>query len=73
MSDPVKKEKSPAAAAAVILLAVGLALYFLPKLVLWIADFSPVLATVVGAAVILSFFGIFWLRARYKRQHPGQD
>lgn len=66
-------EKSPAAAAAVILVVIAVALYFLPKLVLWIAEFSPVLATLVGAVVILSFFLIFWLRARYRRRHSDQD
>ncbi|HBF31759.1 hypothetical protein [Rhizobium sp.] len=56
-------------AAAVIVLGFGLAMAFLPKLVLWIGDFSPLLAAVVGSLILLSFFVIFWLRARYQRRH----
>ncbi|MGF0539194.1 hypothetical protein ACQQ2Q_14455 [Agrobacterium sp. ES01] len=67
------QNRSSAIAAAIILLGAGVALYFLPQLVLWIAEFSPILATIVGGLVILSFFGVFWLRARYKRRHPSQD
>jgi hypothetical protein len=61
--------KSQALAAAVILLAVGLVIYFLPTIVLAIAAYSPVLAVVVGAALLLGFFAIFWLRARYQKRH----
>ena len=57
-----------AIAAAVILLCVGLVIYFLPTLVLWIGNYSPVLGFVVGAALLLCFFLIFWLRARYQRR-----
>jgi len=60
--------KSQAIAAAAILLAVGLVIYFLPTIVLGIAQFSPVLGAIVGAALLLGFFGIFWLRARYQRR-----
>ncbi|RWX79145.1 hypothetical protein EPK99_11305 [Neorhizobium lilium] len=60
--------KSQAIAAAAILLVAGLVIYFLPALVLWIAQFSPTLAVVVGAALLLGFFAIFWLRARYQRR-----
>ncbi len=60
--------KSQAVAAAVILLVVGLVIYFLPSLVLWIGQFSPTLAVVVGAVLLLGFFAIFWLRARYQRR-----
>ncbi len=60
--------KSQAIAAAVILLVAGLVIYFLPSLVLWIGQFSTVLAVVVGAALLLCFFAVFWLRARYQRR-----
>jgi len=60
--------KSQAVAAAVILLVVGLVIYFLPSLVVWIGQFSPTLAVVVGAVLLLGFFAIFWLRARYQRR-----
>jgi hypothetical protein len=62
------ESRSQAIAAAVILLCVGLVIYFLPTLVLWIGNYSPVLGFVVGAALLLCFFLIFWLRARYQRR-----
>ncbi|WP_105385872.1 hypothetical protein [Neorhizobium alkalisoli] len=62
------ESRSQATAAAVILLCVGLVIYFLPTLVLWIGNYSPVLGFAVGAALLLGFFLIFWLRARYQRR-----
>ena len=64
--------KSQAIAAAVILLAAGLVIYFLPYIVLGIGQFSPVLGFIVGAALLLGFFAIFWLRARYQRRKGGE-
>ncbi|TLX10353.1 hypothetical protein [Rhizobium sp. MHM7A] len=61
------ESRSQATAAAVILLGAGLVLYFLPTIVLWIGNFSPVLAIVVGVCLIMAFFAVFWLRARYQR------
>ncbi len=63
--------KSQAIAAAVILIGIGLVIYFLPTIVMWIARFSPVLAVVIGSMLLLGFFAIFWLRARYQR-HRGR-
>jgi len=60
--------KSQAIAAAVILIAVGMVIYFLPTIVLGIAQFSPVLGVIVGTLLLLGFFAIFWLRARYQRR-----
>ena len=60
--------KSQAIAAAVILLGAALVIYFLPTIVLFIGNYSPVLAFVVGALLLLGFFAIFWLRARYQRR-----
>ncbi|MHB0951528.1 MAG: hypothetical protein ACYC10_06345 [Allorhizobium sp.] len=65
--------RSSAIAAAIIILGVGIMLFVLPKIVLWIGDYSPVLATVLGSLVILSFFLIFWLRARYQRRRDNQN
>ena len=59
--------KSQAIAAALILGGAMVVIYFMPSLVLWIGDFSPVLAVIVGTLLILCFFWIFWLRARYQR------
>jgi hypothetical protein len=62
------ESRSPALAAAAILLGAGLVIYFLPSIVLWIGNFSPALAVVVGACLLLAFFAVFWLRARYQRR-----
>ncbi|WP_454851794.1 hypothetical protein [Rhizobium binxianense] len=62
------ESRSPAIAAAVILLGAGLVIYFLPTIVLWIGNFSPALAFIVGACLLLAFFAVFWLRARYQRR-----
>lgn len=60
--------RSAAIAAAVILIGAIVVIYFLPSLVLWIGQYSPALAFVVGAILLLGFFWIFWLRARYQRR-----
>jgi predicted membrane protein len=60
--------KSQVVAAAAILIGAVAVIYFLPTLVLWIGQFSPVLAFIVGAVLLLGFFWIFWLRARYQRR-----
>ncbi|EJT04071.1 hypothetical protein [Rhizobium sp. CCGE 510] len=61
------ESRSQAIAAAVILFGAGLVIYFLPSIVLWIGNFSPTLGIAVGACLILAFFAVFWLRARYQR------
>ncbi|OWV66232.1 hypothetical protein ATY76_17105 [Rhizobium sp. R339] len=61
------ESRSQATAAAIILLGAGLVLYFLPTIVLWIGNFSPALAIVVGICLIMALFAVFWLRARYQR------
>lgn len=64
--------KSQATAAAIILFGAGLVIYFLPSIVLWIGNYSPVLGALVGGALLLSFFLIFWLRARHQRRRRGR-
>ncbi|UCM24914.1 dolichyl-diphosphooligosaccharide--protein glycosyltransferase subunit 2 [Ensifer adhaerens] len=64
-------EKTPRAtliASATILVVAGIAFYFMPSLVLWLAEFSPWLGFGVGICLILAFFGVFWLRAMYQRR-----
>ena len=67
MTDDKHETRNTMIAAAVILLAVGLGLYFMPQIVLGIGAYSPALGFVAGAVIILLFFAIFWLRSRYKR------
>lgn len=63
--------RSSAIAALAIILGFGLVLLGLPKLVLWIGNYSPVLAAAVGTVGIMSFFIVLWLRARYQRRKNG--
>ncbi|MET3614517.1 asparagine N-glycosylation enzyme membrane subunit Stt3 [Rhizobium aquaticum] len=60
--------RQSAIAAAIFLVVAGLALYFMPNIVLWIGGFSPALAVIAGVAVIGAFFGVFWVRSRYQRR-----
>ncbi|GEO85424.1 MULTISPECIES: hypothetical protein [Alphaproteobacteria] len=64
--------RSAAYAALAIVLGFGLVLLGLPKLVLWIGGYSPVLAAAVGTVGIMSFFIVLWLRARYQRRRDQQ-
>ena len=64
--------RSSAIAALAIILGFGLVLLGLPKLVLWIGNYSPVLAAAVGTVGIMSFFIVLWLRARYQRRRDAE-
>ncbi len=61
------KGKSAAFAALVILLGTGVVFYFLPRVMIALGDVSPWLAGAFGALLVLGFFLLFWLRARYQR------
>jgi phosphotransferase system glucose/maltose/N-acetylglucosamine-specific IIC component len=62
-----KGGRSAAIAAAVILLVTGLAFFVLPDVMIALGKISPWLAAAVGAGLVLAFFLLFWLRARYQR------
>jgi hypothetical protein len=64
---PENKGSSPALAAAFILVGTGVAFYFLPGIMIALGDVSPWLAGGFGALLVLAFFLLFWLRARYQR------
>lgn len=64
--------RSQMIAAATILIGAAVVLYCLPAIVLWIGQYSPLLAIAVGFLLILGFFWIFWLRARYQRRRDGK-
>ncbi|WP_137131774.1 intracellular growth attenuator family protein [Rhizobium sp. FY34] len=61
--------RSPAIAAAVIFFGFLMLFFVMPSIMTWLAVFSPWLAAGFGALAVLSFFLIFWLRARYQRRH----
>ncbi len=64
--------KSQAIAAGVILVAAILVIYFLPTIVIGIGQYSPILGFVVGTLLLLGFFAVFWLRARYQKNRRGE-
>ena len=67
--EPRKKALSPAVAAAIILVGVGIAFFVLPSIMIALGDISPWLAGAFGILVVLGYFALFWLRARYQRKH----
>jgi len=67
MTENGNQTRNNAIAAGIILAAVALGLFFMPSIVLGIGAYSPALGFAVGALIILAFFGIFWLRSRYRK------
>ena len=65
------KGKSAALAALFIMLGTGVVFYFLPRVMIALGDVSPWLAGVFGTLLVLGFFLLFWLRARYQRNREG--
>ncbi|WP_440984459.1 hypothetical protein [Shinella sumterensis] len=63
------KGRSTAIAAILILLGTGGVFYLVPRIMIALGDLSPWLAGAFGAAMVLCFFLLFWLRARYQRKH----
>ncbi|AMD58508.1 MULTISPECIES: hypothetical protein [Rhizobium/Agrobacterium group] len=68
-----RKDWSPAIAAVLIILGFGLIFFIMPKIMLWLGDYSPWLAAAFGTVAVLCFFLLFWLRARYQRRHNDQN
>lgn len=65
---PDRSGRSAALAALTILLGTGLVFYFLPRIMVALGDVSPWLAGIFGTLIVLGFFLVFWLRARYQRR-----
>lgn len=61
--------RNAALAAALIMLGAGILFYVAPTIVIWVAERTSMWGGVaVAFAMILGFFGIFWLRGRYQRR-----
>ncbi|MFP5077135.1 hypothetical protein ACLE20_07480 [Rhizobium sp. YIM 134829] len=65
-----RKDRNAAIAAGLIMILFAAGFFFLPTVVLFLGQTSPLLAVLVGGLFILGFFVVFWLRARYQRRHP---
>ncbi|MCX8280903.1 hypothetical protein OSJ77_11925 [Phyllobacterium sp. 0TCS1.6C] len=62
------QNRSAAIAALCILFGFGLVAFFMPNLMLAIADWSPAAAGVFAGLFVLAFFFVFWLRARRQKR-----
>ena len=67
MSAPDNNARASFIAAALIILGVGVVFFFMPDIMLWLAQFSPWLSAAFGAVAVVGFFLVFWLRGRYQR------
>ncbi len=70
---PDRKTISAALAAFLIMIGTGVAFYFLPRVMVALGEVSPWFAGGVGGLLVLAFFLVFWLRARYQRSHENGD
>ncbi|MFB2562861.1 hypothetical protein [Rhizobium sp. IMFF44] len=69
LTDKKSETRSAAIAAGIILLVATAVLYLMPNVIVWLGDISPWLGTGFGVLVILAFFFVFWIRARYQRRN----
>jgi hypothetical protein len=60
------EDKKSAAAALIFIAFFGGGFLAMPKIMLWLGGFSPWLGAVFGTLFVLAFFGVFWLRKRFK-------
>ncbi len=60
--------RSAAIAAAVIMGGFLLLFFVMPNIMIWLGGYSPWLAVGFGILAVLSFFFVFWLRARHQRR-----
>jgi len=67
MSSSPNDTRNSMIAAALILVIVGLALHFMPQMMMGIARHSTVLAAIFVFVPFLAFFLVLWLRAKYKK------
>ncbi|MCB1383124.1 MAG: hypothetical protein KDJ73_09395 [Notoacmeibacter sp.] len=63
-----RETRNSAIAAALILGGFGLLFYLMPKLMLAVGEESTTVAGILAVAAVAAFFGVFWLRARYKNR-----
>lgn len=58
--------RSAAIAAAIILGGFGLVAFYMPTIMLAVGEFSTVAGGAIAILFVAAFFGIFWLRARWR-------
>jgi len=70
LSKPATSNKSAAIAAFIILGVTGVVFYYMPAMMLATSEISPWLSVGLAVALVLCFFGVFWLRG--KRRNKGE-
>jgi len=55
-------------AAVLILIGFGIVGFLMPRIMLWVGNYSTAAAGVIAAAFVAAFFLVFWLRARSQRR-----
>lgn len=63
-----KSNRNAALAAALILLFFGAFAFFLPTIMLAVADYSMAASIGVAILFLFAFFILFWLRGRFQRR-----
>ncbi|MCB1419845.1 MAG: hypothetical protein KDJ74_12945 [Notoacmeibacter sp.] len=61
-----RETRNSAIAAALILGGFGLLFYLMPTIMLAVGEQSTAVAGILAIVAVIGFFGVFWLRARYK-------
>lgn len=61
-------QKSPVLPTLIIIFGFAFLFFVMPSAMIWLATFSIWSAAAFGILSVLSFFGIFWLRARHQRR-----
>ncbi|WP_028033201.1 hypothetical protein [Chelativorans sp. J32] len=64
----MKENSGPIIAAAVILIGFGIIGFLMPRIMVWVGDYSTVAAGLVAALFVAAFFLVFWFRARSQRR-----
>ena len=69
----MRESWKPAVAALLFLLVFGLLFNFMPGIMLWIGDRSPIAAGVFAVLFVAAFFGVFWLRSRVQAKRDRES
>lgn len=62
-----KNTRNAALAATIILLSFGIVGFYMPAIMLFLGQSSPVAGGIAAALFVAAFFGVFWLRGRSQR------
>jgi drug/metabolite transporter (DMT)-like permease len=61
-----RDSRNAAVAALWIMIVFGVGAYFLPTVIIAIGNVSTIAAGAFAVLFVVAFFGVFWLRGRFK-------